>query len=171
MAMKRRRAAASEEVDITPMIDIVFQLIIFFMVAMSIAMVYGISIKFPPNVQPEKQKKSKEKRLMVYMGADFFDSKHSVIQDGQLKLGNEVIPLGYTKQSTQAGKQKFLKERREGFKYLRDKMRFLIKEEGYKNDVLAINGDMITYHGKVMSIVDQGKAAGIKGFSLSPPFK
>jgi biopolymer transport protein ExbD len=171
MAMKRRKAAVTEEVNITPMIDIVFQLIIFFMVAMSIAMVYGISIKFPPNVQPAKQKKSKEKRLMVYMGADFFNKDHDILRDGELKLNSEVIPLGYSPQNTKESKKKFLKERRDGFKYLRDKMRYLIKDEGYKKDVLAINGDMITYHGKIMFIVDQGKAAGIQGFSLSPPFK
>jgi len=171
MALKRRRAAVTEEIDITPMIDIVFQLIIFFMVAMSIAMVYGISIKFPPSVQPAKEKKSKEKRIMVYMGYDVFDKDHNIIRDGELKINNEVVPLGYSPQNTKKGKKKFLKERQNGFKYLRDKMRYLIKEEGYKNDILAISGDMITYHGKIMAIVDQGKAAGIKGFSLSPPFK
>jgi biopolymer transport protein ExbD len=172
MGMKRRKAAASDEIDITPMIDIVFQLIIFFMVAMSIAMVYGISIKFPPNVKTDdKPKESREKRILVYMGADLFDKDHNILRDGELKINDEVVPLGYSPQNTPDGRKKFFTERREGFKYLRDKMRFLVKEEGYKDDVLAINGDMVTYHGKIMSVVDQGKAAGIKGFSLSPPFK
>lgn len=171
MSMKRRRIEV-QEMDITPMIDIIFQLIIFFMVAMSIAMVYGISIKFPPNVKSNaKSKQSNEKRLMVYMSADHFDSKHNIIRDGELKLNGEIIPLGYAAQNTPEGKKEFLEQRRRGFDYLRQKMRHLIQKKGYKKDILSINGDMITYHEKIMTIVDQGKASGIKGFSLSPPFK
>ncbi len=172
MAMKRRQMAVSEEVDITSMIDVVFQLIIFFMVAMSMAMVYGIAIKFPPNVKSAaNQKKSTEKQIIVYMGADYFDKDHNIIRDGELKINGEIVPLGYSDQSTQEGRKKFLSERRDGFRYLRDKMRHLVKIEGYKGDMLNINGDMITYHEKMVSIIDQGKAAGIKGFALNPPFK
>lgn len=172
MGMKRRQMYVSEEIDITSMIDVVFQLIIFFMVAMSMAIVYGIAIKFPPNVKSNaNQKKSVEKNILVYMSADYFDKDHNIIRDGELKINDEIVPLGYSEQSTPEGRKKFLKERSEGFKYLRDKMRHLIKNENYKNDMLNINGDMITYHEKIIKIIDQGKASGIKGFSLNPPFK
>lgn len=164
--------AVSEEIDITSMIDVVFQLIIFFMVAMSMAIVYGIAIKFPPNVKSSaNQKKSVEKNIIVYMSADYFDKDHNILRDGELKINDEVIPLGYSDQSTPEGRKKFLSERKSGFSYLRDKMRHLIKNEGYKNDMLNINGDMITYHEKIVNVIDQGKAAGIKGFALNPPFK
>ena len=44
---EKRERKVKAEVDLTPLIDVVFQLIIFFMVALSISMVYGISIRFP----------------------------------------------------------------------------------------------------------------------------
>ena len=58
--MKRRgRNSGAMEVDMTPMIDIVFQLLIFFMVATTFAAQAGIKVNLPKaisgTVQPERK--------------------------------------------------------------------------------------------------------------------
>ncbi len=168
MAMKRRRSLSDEEPDITPMIDVVFLLIIFFMVAMSIAMVYGISIKFPINNSSKNDsKESKSKKIItVFMEADQFDKDHKITYDGFIKLNGEEIALG----TDDKDRKKFLAERKRGFLYLKQQMRDLIKNKGYSNESLTIKGDVLAHHSKIVTIIDMGKAAGIKGFSLTPPF-
>ena len=59
-------------------------------------------------------------------------------------------------------------ERKKSLDYLQFRISQLI-DEGYKKEVLMIQGDMTTYHGKIMRVVDRGKALGIPGFSLVPP--
>ncbi|MFH1761302.1 MAG: biopolymer transporter ExbD, partial [bacterium] len=163
----KSRMKEQEEVDITPMIDIVFQLIIFFMVAMSIAMVYGISIKFPSGgsgKEPKKVDSKEEKVVMVFVAADFYDSQHQIKRDGELKLNNETIPLW---DGTDPKKQESMRDG--GYKYLRQQIRYLIAKEGYSKDKIFIQGDVDSYHGKIVKVIDQAKSCGIKGFSLVPP--
>jgi len=162
MALKTR-IKESAEVDITPMIDIVFQLIIFFMVVMAIAVVYGVAIKFPPQGSQKTQQK-KEKRLHVYVTRDQIDENHRLIREGILKLNGEEIVLSVSKDST-----KRVAERQRGYDDLLYRMDRLLQEEGYKKDLLLIQGDMKTYHGKILRVIDQGKEVGIEGFSLIPP--
>jgi biopolymer transport protein ExbD len=157
-----------EEVDITPMIDIVFQLIIFFMVAMSIAMVYGISIKFPSGgaskKPPKVESKDMEKVVAIYVARDYYNHKHQIQRDGILKLNEVTIPLwdGEEPKNRKAQRDK-------GYKYLREQLRYLVKSEKYNREKMFIRGDIDTYHGKIVKVIDQGKASGIHGFSLVPP--
>ncbi|MFP4522429.1 MAG: ExbD/TolR family protein [Fibrobacterota bacterium] len=168
MAMKRRKPHEPDEVDITPMIDIVFQLIIFFMVIMSIAMVFGISIKFPPPGKGKDQPKSKEsKTLLVYIGNDKVDQNHNILINGDLRLNGESIPLGYKYDLSNKKERSFRND--SGFIYLEKKMEYLIKSKGYKNKVLTIKGENTTYHGKVIRVIDAGKAVRCSTFALMPP--
>ena len=188
--MLKGRLKEASEVDITPMIDMVFQLIIFFMVVMAIAVVYGVAIKFPPpgKKNDTQQKKDKsEKRVSVYVAQDRVTENHVVIKDGTLKIGNEEIAL------TRSGIENYLNweaEREQGFDALQIAMQKYI-DKGYKTDILYIQGDMKSYHGKIMRVIDRGKRVkipgetetitkpdgstetrqkyGIDGFSLVPP--
>jgi biopolymer transport protein ExbD len=163
--MIRTRTGESPEVDLTPMIDVVFQLIIFFMVVMAIAVVYGVAIKFPSGKSPQEKKPQKEKRLVVYVQADWIEENHQLVQDGILKLNGEDIALVTSVNDPNVWE----KQREHGYNYLKGEMGRLIKEEGFKDDMLLIMADVKTYHGKIMKVIDIGKELEIEGFSLVPP--
>ncbi|OGS33371.1 MAG: hypothetical protein A2293_08850 [Elusimicrobia bacterium RIFOXYB2_FULL_49_7] len=155
---------ADADINITAMIDCLMQCIIFFMVIMSAQYVYGIAIKFPAGGKANKDNDEKqEKNILVYVQADWIEQDHKIIQDGILKLNGEEIAMASSEDP-----KKWDEERERSYKYLEYRMDELVKQ-GYKKDVLMIQGDMIAYHGKIMRVIDRGKAVGIKGFSLLPP--
>jgi biopolymer transport protein ExbD len=187
--MKSRIKEASE-IDITPMIDMVFQLIIFFMVVMAIAVVYGVAIKFPPPGGNDRQenKKKKEKTISVMVSQDEIrpgpGGGHVIVRDGIVKINGEEIALTHSPISDY---DKWEKEREQAFDELQERMQRLV-EKGYKSDILFIQGDMKAYHSKIMRVIDRGKRVripgktetdpktgevrpkvGIDGFSLVPP--
>lgn len=51
--IRRRKARASAQVDLVPMIDIVFQLILFFLVSTTFALLPGISLNLPESTTSE----------------------------------------------------------------------------------------------------------------------
>ena len=51
--IRRRKARASAQVDLVPMIDIVFQLILFFLVSTTFAILPGINLKLPESTTSE----------------------------------------------------------------------------------------------------------------------
>jgi biopolymer transport protein ExbD len=162
------RTDAEADVNITSLIDCLMQCIIFFMVIMSAQYIFGVAIKFAPpggqnkqQVQPEK----KEKNIVVYVQSDWIEKDHVLIRDGVVKLNGEDIALGVSPQPAQRDK-----EREAGYKYIEWKMKEYLKQ-GYKKDVLLIQGDMKTYHGKIMKIVDIGKGLDMESFALIPPIK
>lgn len=187
--MIRSKIEDAGDIDITPMIDMVFQLIIFFMLVMSIAVVYGVAIKFPPPNQgkdPER-KSEKKKTVSVYVAQDMVTSKdgrHVVVRDGVLKVNGDEIVL------TDGNVQNYMQweeQRENGFDELQLRMSKLIDEK-FETDVLYIQGDMKSYHGKIMRVIDRGKRVkipnktdidaetgqvrdkyGFDGFSLVPP--
>lgn len=186
--MLKSRVKEASEVDITPMIDMVFQLIIFFMVVMAIAVVYGVAIKFPPPGQAKKSdNQKKEKRITVFVQRDNIrpgqDGGHVSVGDGVLKINGEEIAL--TK-SDITNYENWEAERKAGFDELQHLMQKLIDKD-YMTDILYIQGDMKTYHGKIMRVIDRGKRVkipgktetlpdgsvvdkvGMDGFSLVPP--
>lgn len=195
MALKTRMTEA-EEPDITPMIDIVFQLIIFFMVVMAITVVYGVAIKFPPAGRgSNNQNQKKEKNLIVYISSDRItrteNGDHVIIQDGMIKINGEEIPFTKTASNSADFATVYTKweaEREDALDKLQQRLEHFIKNEQYKSDVLMVQGDMKTYHNKVMRVIDRGKRVdtgimvddpnnpggkmskiGIDGFSLMPP--
>lgn len=183
--MLKSRIQEASEVDITPMIDMVFQLIIFFMVVMAIAVVYGVAIKFPPpGPKSNRTNQKKEKQVNVFVQQDRITEDHVVIADGILKINGEEIALT---RSPLTEYHKWEQERREGFDALQHFMQKLV-EQGHKSDILYIRGDMKSYHGKIMRVIDRGKRIkipgetetdavtgevrpkyGFDGFSLVPP--
>jgi len=162
MAIKTR-TEETPEVDLTPMIDIVFQLIIFFMVVMAIAVVYGVAIKFPPRGQGNSQDKKGKKDVIVYIQADHIDRDHYLHRDGHLKLNGEEIALTRSK-----NRENWDDEREQAYNFLQSEIKKLL-DKGYNKEVLIIQGDMLTYHKKVMHVIDKGKGLDMDGFSLVPP--
>lgn len=53
MKLKARRRSVQASVDMTPMLDVVFQLIIFFLVSTTFAVLPGISLKLPESTTAE----------------------------------------------------------------------------------------------------------------------
>jgi len=180
------RTQETPEVDLTPMIDCVFQLIIFFMVIMAIAVVYGVAIKFPggkgegtPPNKPEKQIQVHVAQDRIYGGAE----GHVTVTDGVVKVNGEEIALT---DGVLEHYNDWEEQREKGFDGLQYKMQKLV-DEGFKTDVLYIQGAMKSYHGKIMRVIDRGKRVkllektrdevtgqlvdkyGIEGFSLVPP--
>jgi biopolymer transport protein ExbD len=86
MAIKRDRSGESGP-DITPMIDIVFQLLIFFMVTAVFAITPGLDIKLPE--AEEAQAPEKENLFIV------------VDQDGNMKLNHQEVTFSNLKERLQ----------------------------------------------------------------------
>jgi len=154
------------DVNITSLIDCLMQCIIFFMVIMSAQYIFGVAIKFPPAGKGSGKSDQKEsKDIVVYVQSDWLEKGHYVVRDGVLKLNGEDIAM-----TSSDDRKKWPDERKRAYDYLEFKIGELLAK-GYKKDVLLVQGDMTTYHGKVMQVIDRGKAKGMKGFSLIPPTK
>ena len=154
------------DVNITSLIDCLMQCIIFFMVIMSAQYIFGVAIKFPPAGKGEgKANQKEEKNIMVYVQSDWLEKGHYIVRDGTLKINGEEIPL-----TSSEDRKKWDEERKKAYGYLEYRIGELLKQ-GYKKDVLLVQGDMTSYHGKVMQVIDKAKAQGMEGFSLIPPTK
>lgn len=77
--------------DLTPMIDVVFQLLIFFMVTAVFAITPGLDIKLPES--EEAQAPEKENLFIV------------VDQDGNMKLNHKSVTFATLKEELQAKRQ------------------------------------------------------------------
>jgi biopolymer transport protein ExbD len=154
------------DVNITSLIDCLMQCIIFFMVIMSAQYVFGVAIKFPPAGSSKgKSNQKEEKNIMVYVQSDWLEKGHYIVQDGVLKINGEDIAMTSTQD-----RKKWPDERKKAYDYLEYRIGDLLKQ-GYKKDVLLVQGDMTSYHGKIMQVIDRAKAQGMEGFSLVPPIK
>lgn len=153
------------ELDITPMIDCVFQLIMFFMVIIALVVVIGIAIKFPESQGKDKDKsKSKEKVLAAHVGKDRINSEHQIQKHGIIKIcGKDFFIDAYPDSVEQAA------EYDKKFKDMENEIKRLINDEEYKKDMIAITGDITAYHWKIVRIIDIAKKNDVKGFSLTPP--
>lgn len=88
---KREKKGLGESPDLTPMIDIVFQLLIFFMVTAVFAVTPGLDIKLPE--AEEAQAPEKENLFIV------------VDQDGNMKLNHQTVTFSNLKDKIQEKRQ------------------------------------------------------------------
>ncbi len=87
MRLKNRRGRISATVDMTPMIDIVFQLIIFFFVSTTFAVVPGIKLNLPKSTTAEA---STLQGITIYADEDglmFFNDKEVSMET----LGDQLL--------------------------------------------------------------------------------
>jgi len=82
--MPKKKAKPDERPDLTPMIDVVFQLLIFFMVTAVFAITPGLDIKLPE--AEEAQAPDKENLFIV------------VDQDGNMKLNHKTVTFANLKE-------------------------------------------------------------------------
>ena len=85
--MATKKAKVVEKPDLTPMIDVVFQLLIFFMVTAVFAITPGLDIKLPE--AEEAQAPEKENLFIV------------VDQDGHMKLNHQSVTFANLKEKLQ----------------------------------------------------------------------
>lgn len=71
---RRRRSRASAQVDLVPMIDIVFQLILFFLVSTTFALLPGINLNLPESTTSEGLSSSGITITMTDSGEIWFNS-------------------------------------------------------------------------------------------------
>ena len=86
--MARERRKYGEIPDLTPMIDVVFQLLIFFMVTAVFAITPGLDIKLPE--AEESEAPDKENLFVV------------VDQDGNMKLNHKTVTFANLKEELEA---------------------------------------------------------------------
>lgn len=91
MARQKVKKGLGESPDLTPMIDIVFQLLIFFMVTAVFAVTPGLDIKLPE--AEEAQAPEKENLFIV------------VDQDGNMKLNHQTVTFASLKDKLQEKRQ------------------------------------------------------------------
>lgn len=87
MRLKNRRSRITANVDMTPMIDIVFQLIVFFLVSTTFAVVPGIKINLPQSTTSEG---TSVQGITIYADKDgvmFFNDKEVSMEN----LGQELL--------------------------------------------------------------------------------
>lgn len=86
MRLKNRRNRISANVDMTPMIDIVFQLIVFFLVSTTFAVVPGIKLNLPQSTTSEG---TSVQGITIYADKDgvmFFNDKEVSMSDLEQEL-------------------------------------------------------------------------------------
>ena len=86
--MARERRKYGEIPDLTPMIDVVFQLLIFFMVTAVFAITPGLDIKLP---EAEESEAPEKENLFVV-----------VDQDGNMKLNHKTVTFANLKEELEA---------------------------------------------------------------------
>ena len=87
MRLRSKRAGIRSNVDMTPMIDIVFQLILFFLVSTTFAILPGIKLKLPSSRTSEG---TSYQGITITADADgllFFNEKEVAIDE----LGHELV--------------------------------------------------------------------------------
>ena len=87
MRLRSQRASIRSNVDMTPMIDIVFQLILFFLVSTTFAILPGIKLKLPTSHTSEG---TSYQGITITADADgllFFNEKEVAIDE----LGTELV--------------------------------------------------------------------------------
>ena len=87
MRLRSKRASIRSNVDMTPMIDIVFQLILFFLVSTTFAILPGIKLKLPTSRTSEGTSYQGITITADANGLLFFNEKEVAIDD----LGHELV--------------------------------------------------------------------------------
>jgi len=124
MQFRRQKSRINLNPDLTPLIDTVFLLLIFFMVSTSFAAIrYGIKVNLPTATTAREKV---EENIII-----------SITRDNRIYLG-----------------KKWVKEE--------DLINLLRKRlTTYKKDIVIINADKETRHGKVVEVMDLVRQAGI----------
>jgi biopolymer transport protein ExbD len=145
---KSEQTSTAIRVDLTPMIDCVMNLVIFFMIINAIVTILGMTLKKPREVPQSPA--VVEKTVEVYIGED----KITAIPDGS---GHKILEHGVIKLN---GEEVTFEEFRSRLKEELDRVR--VKS-------LVIKAEKKAHHWKVIKIMDLAKDVEREiSFSLQP---
>jgi biopolymer transport protein ExbD len=134
----RRRSRTDDDMDLTPMVDVTFQLLIFFMVTASFALQKSIEV---PTPDPDKKGATQQLQLLD----DLEGSSIRVQIDASNSILIDEEPLGDLARLPEA---------------LKDKMR---KEQ--KTEIL-ITAHALALHRSVISVIDAANGVGMQKIRL-----
>jgi biopolymer transport protein ExbD len=87
---RRRRSAEEAEINITPMLDIVFIMLIFFIVTTSFIKEFGVDMSRPSNEPPKKEKLSE----VIFVKID---------DTGQIMINNRLTDIRAVRANVESG--------------------------------------------------------------------
>ena len=130
----RRRSSADDEMDLTPMVDVTFQLLIFFMVTASFALQKSIEVP-----TPDPDKKGAAQQLQILENLEGTSIRVQIDAANAILIDDE--PLGDPSRLTES---------------LKDKMRKEQKTE------LLITAHPQALHRTVIAVIDAANSAGMQ---------
>ena len=89
----RRRTQESPKVDLTPMIDVVFLLLIFFMISTTFIERPGLSIDLPTSSSEQLRQNQKEVQVYLAENGDIYLKRELITLDGFLQHLHRFDPL------------------------------------------------------------------------------
>ena len=135
----RRRRMAEEEMDLTPMVDVTFQLLIFFMVSASFSLQKSIEVPLP---DPDQQGASQQVQILE----DLLGTSIILKVDAENTIWIDDEPLGDPLRLADT---------------LRDKMRREQKTE------LLVTADTQSQHRTVIAVIDAANEAGMQKIRMT----
>lgn len=135
----RRRSRGDEEMDLTPMVDVTFQLLIFFMVSASFSLQKSIEVPLP---DPDQQGASQQVQIME----DLLGTSIIVKIDDSNTIWIDDEPLADAAQLAET---------------LRDKMRKEQKTE------LLVTADSQSQHRHVIAVIDAANEVGMQKIRMT----
>jgi biopolymer transport protein ExbD len=145
---QKRHHEEQEELDMTPMVDVAMQLILFFMVTSS--MVMQMCLSFP---KPALEETNRPQVTQTVQKLDDLKTDHIIVK---IKADNSVL-VDEEKQPT---KDTDLKEKLESIKHARN-----------PNGGIVIQADESAYHETVVKVVDAANLARIEPIKMANPKK
>ncbi|MBC3767780.1 ExbD/TolR family protein [Neptunicella marina] len=129
MARKHRAEEEEATIDMTPMLDVVFIMLIFFIVTTSFVKEAGIEVN-----KPKAQQATKQKSANIFI---------AINERGEVWMDKREVDV----ERVRANLERMLAEQ--------------------PTDVVILQADVKTEHGKVVEVMDQIKAAGIDRISVA----
>ncbi|MFH1612794.1 MAG: biopolymer transporter ExbD [bacterium] len=131
MNLRKRERWGNTEIDLTPMIDCIFNLLIFLMCINTISIIVGISIKIPSDDNSFLNQPAKvEQQLKICFMEDEITTGHKIVKEGVIKLNGVKVDL---------------KNYEEIFQYQRKRI---------PKNLLIIEAENKVYHGVIIKIMD-----------------
>lgn len=149
MNLRKREPWGNTDIDLTPMIDCIFNLLIFLMCINTISIIVGISIKIPDDNPFSNQQPKIEQQLKISFSEDEITTEHKVVKEGVIKLNGVKVDF---------------KSYEEIFQYQRKRI---------PKDLLIIEAENKVYHGNIIKIMDMTQKIILKDekkaiFSFQP---
>jgi biopolymer transport protein ExbD len=133
----KRKLSVIGHIEIAPMVDVVFLLVIYFLVASTLQENTAIKVKLPDSKQTNVVELPKQ--III-----------TVTSDNKIFLGNSQVPVSLEKLGDQILK-----------------MMEMMEDMGDSKKQIIIRGDEISQYKTIIAVMDELSLRGIKNFNLS----